>query len=98
MLARLPKLIDPLLLADKNAVIEGQLVVSSFDRMAELLANATDNVAFKLFFSREDKLAKIEGHLSAVLALKCQRCLEALEWPINSDIKLGIVSTFKPGR
>lgn len=93
MLAQLPKFIDPLLLADRNARIEGELALSSFDRMTDLLSNDAGNVLVKLFFGREGKLATIEGHVSTVLGLKCQRCLEPVEWPISSDIKLGIVSS-----
>jgi uncharacterized protein len=95
MLARLPNFIDPLLLADRNANIEGELPVSSLERVAGLLSNDAGNVSVKLFFGREGKLATIDGHISAVLALKCQRCLEPLEWPISSDIKLGIINTLE---
>jgi uncharacterized protein len=95
MLARLPNFIDPLLLADRNANIEGELPISSLDRIAGLLSDDVGCVSVKLFFGREGKLATIEGHISAVLALKCQRCLEPVEWPISSDIKLGIVSTLE---
>jgi uncharacterized protein len=95
MLARLPKFIDPLLLADRNANIEGELPISSLERLTGLLANDAGNVAVKLFFGREGRLATIDGHISAVLALKCQRCLEPLEWSVNSDIKLGIVNSLE---
>jgi uncharacterized protein len=93
MLARLPKFIDPLLLADRNANIEGELPVSSLGRVADLLSNDVGNISVKLFFGREGRLATIDGHISAVLALKCQRCLEPVEWPINNEIKLGVVNT-----
>lgn len=95
MLARLPNFIDPLLLADRNANIEGEVPVSSLERVAGLLSNDAGSVSVKLFFGREGKLATIEGHISVVLALKCQRCLEPLEWPVSSDIKLGIVNTLE---
>jgi uncharacterized protein len=95
MLARLPKLIDPLLLADRNASIDGELPVSSFDRITELLANDLGKVKVKLFFVRDGRLATIEGHVSAVLALKCQRCLEAVEWPVSGDIKLAVVNSLE---
>ncbi len=95
MLARLPNFIDPLLLADRNANIEGELPVNKLERIAGLLSNDDGNVSVKLFFGREGKLATIDGHISAVLALKCQRCLEPVEWPVSSEIKLGVVSTLE---
>jgi uncharacterized protein len=95
MLDHLPKFIDPLLLADKNVSLEGRLPLSSLDRVNELLANDDGEVNLTLHFSKEGKLAKIEGQLSVVLSVKCQRCLEAVEWPLSSEIKLGIVRTFE---
>jgi uncharacterized protein len=95
MLVRLPELIDPNLLADRNAGIEGELPLRSFDRMADVLSNDVGNVAIKLVFCREGKLASVEGHISTVLALKCQRCLESVEWPVSGDIKLGIVGSLE---
>ncbi len=93
MLTRLPKLIDPLLLADRNASVEGKLPLNCFDRMADLLFNDIGCVELKLLFGRHGKLATIEGSLSAVMQLKCQRCLESMEWLVNSEIKLGIVNS-----
>ncbi|MBK8814515.1 MAG: DUF177 domain-containing protein [Methylococcaceae bacterium] len=94
MLDRLPKFIDPLLLADKNVSLEGKLPLSSLDRVSELLANDDGDVILTLHFGKEGKLAKIEGRIKAVLSVKCQRCLEPVEWPIDSEIKLGIVKSF----
>jgi uncharacterized protein len=93
MLARLPELIEPLVLADRNASIEGELPIAGFDRIAEMLSDNTKNVAVKLLFGKKGKLATVEGHVSAVLGLKCQRCLETVEWPINSEFKLGLISS-----
>ena len=93
MLAKMPEFIDPVLLADRNASIEGELPVSSLDRLAVMLSNDDGKVAVKLFFGKVGKLATIEGHISTVLVVKCQRCLEAVEWPITSDFKLGVVSS-----
>ena len=93
MLDRLPQFIDPFLLAEKNATLEGKIPLSSLGRVRELLVNDEGEVAIKLLFGKEGRYAKVEGHITANLAVKCQRCLEAIEWPVNSDIKLGIVST-----
>lgn len=91
---RLPKFIDPLLLADKNISLKGNLPLSALDRVRELLVNDEGKVSLTLHFGKAGKQAVIEGHISAVLPVKCQRCLEAVEWPISSDIRLGIVSSF----
>jgi uncharacterized protein len=93
MLARLPELIEPLVLADRNASIEGELPVNRLDRVVGMLSDTSGKVVVKLHFARKGKLASIEGHIAAVLMLNCQRCLETVEWPVSSEFQLGIVSS-----
>lgn len=95
MVERLPEYIDPLYLADKRAELKGQMLLSSLDRIADILHDDTGTVAVELIFSREGRLAKIEGQLQAVLQLKCQNCLQALTWPLQNSFKLGIVSSIE---
>ncbi|MCK9397885.1 MAG: YceD family protein [Methylobacter sp.] len=93
MLARLPEYIDPLHLADKRGELRGQIPVSSLDRLADILFSDTGAVTVDLFFGREGRLAKVEGEIEAVLELKCQNCLQAVQWPVKNNIKLGIVTS-----
>lgn len=93
MLTRLPEFIDPLHLADKRGELKGQIPVSSLDRLADLLFSDTGSVTVDLFFGREGRLAKIEGEIETVLELKCQNCLQAVQWPVKTGIKLGIVTS-----
>jgi DUF177 domain-containing protein len=93
MLDRLPEYIDPLHLADKRGALKGQIPLRSLDRLAKMLVNDAGTVNVNLFFGREGRLAKIEGHIEAVLELECQNCLEAVEWPVNCIVKLGIVAS-----
>jgi uncharacterized protein len=93
MLNRLPEYIDPVHLAEKHGVVKGQIPLKSLDRLAEMLVNDTGIINVDLFFGREGRLAKVEGHIEAVLELECQNCLEAVTWPIDCAIKLGIVSS-----
>jgi len=91
MLNRLPEIIDPLHLADKRGALKGQIPLKSLDRLAEMLVDDTGTVNVDLVFGREGRLAKVEGHIETVLELECQNCLEAVEWPIDCTIKLGVV-------
>lgn len=93
MLDRLPEYIDPLHLADKRGELKGQIPLSSLDRLADILFNDGGAVAVELFFGREGRLAKIEGKIETVLQLECQNCLQAVEWPVSTEIKLGIVTS-----
>lgn len=94
MLTRLPEFIDPILLADRNARIEGELPLGGFERLASALFNDIGNVEINLIFGREGRVPTIEGHVSTVLVLKCQRCLESVGWTISHDFKLGVVTSY----
>jgi uncharacterized protein len=93
MLDRLPEYIDPLHLADKRCELKGRISLSNLDRLAEMLADDKGSVAFDLLFGREGRLAKIDGRIEADLELKCQNCLQAVQWSVNSEVKLGIVTS-----
>jgi uncharacterized protein len=93
MLDRLPEYIDPLHLADKRGELKGQIPICNLDRLADMLFNDEGTIAVDLFFGREGRLAKIEGKIETVLQLKCQNCLQAVEWPVSNEVKLGIVTS-----
>lgn len=93
MLNRLPEIIEPLHLADKRGELKGEIAISSLKRIAEMLYSNEGSVAVELFFGREGRLAKVEGRIHAVLQLKCQSCLQAVEWTVDSNVRLGVVSS-----
>jgi uncharacterized protein len=93
MLDRLPEYMDPLHLADKRGELKGQIPLRSLDRLAKMLVNDAGTVSVDLYFGREGRLAKVEGHIETVLELECQNCLEAVKWPVDCIIKLGVVTT-----
>lgn len=95
MSARLPEFIDPLYLADKNAAIKGQMPLDALDRLAEKLFDGTGALSIELFFYRDGRIPVIEGRLQAKLNLKCQNCLASLAWSIDTEIKLGVVTTIE---
>jgi uncharacterized protein len=95
MLDRLPQYIDPLHLADKRSVLKGELSLKDFGRLSDLLFDSNGNVVIDLFFSREGRLAKIEGKIETHLQLICQNCLQAIDWPVQAAVRLGIVNSLE---
>jgi uncharacterized protein len=93
MLKHLPKFIDPLHFADKQVVLKGQIPLKDLDRLADKLVDDSGMVDVDLYFGREGRLAKVEGHIVSILEIVCQNCLEAIKWPIDCDIKLGIIAS-----
>lgn len=95
MLNRLPEFIDPVQLADKRGALQGELPIHGLTRLADLLFDESGVIAMELFFARQGRLAIIEGRLEATLQLKCQSCLQAVPYNMNSVVKLGIVSSLE---
>ncbi|MGR9086114.1 MAG: YceD family protein [Gammaproteobacteria bacterium] len=98
MLDRLPKYIDPIHLADKRSVLKGRIPLSDFSRLAGMLMDDSGSVAVDLFFAREGRLAILEGRIESTLNLICQNCLQALSWPVDNAIDLGIVSSIEEAK
>jgi uncharacterized protein len=93
MLDRLPEYIDPLHLAEKRGALEGNIPLVAFERLTKDISFNEGYADVSLFFSRDGKLAKIDGHIKTVIELQCQNCLGAVEWIVDNNIKLGIVTT-----
>jgi uncharacterized protein len=95
MIVRLPDTIEPFHLADKRGSLKGHIPLNTLERMADLLYTDSGFVSIELFFGRSGNLANIEGTIKAVLELKCQNCLKSVEWMVDDNIKLGIVTTIE---
>lgn len=95
--------IEPLALAARGRVLEGRLPLSSLPRLMPLLAftEAEDEDAANRYVAEyvlefgvdEGGVPRITGTVNAILPLKCQRCMEAMELPIATHTQLGIVSS-----
>lgn len=84
--------VDPRKLASQGAKLHAMEVVSSFPRLAGLLANQQGELTIDLAFRRdESNLVCIDGHVSGVLQVPCQRCLEAMPLTVDSHFHAAIV-------
>jgi uncharacterized protein len=93
MLDRLPDYIDPLQLAEKRGELKGKIPLNQFARLAVDLKSDTGFVEVSLFFSKEGKIAKIDGQIKSEIELQCQNCLNAVKWVVDSNVRLGIVTS-----
>jgi uncharacterized protein len=93
MLEQLPEFIDPLQCAEKRREFKGAMALSTMPRLIGAVAEASGNASVSMAFAKQGSLAVLEGHLSAVLHLTCQNCLETFAWPVDTDFKLGIVTS-----
>jgi uncharacterized protein len=93
MLDRLPGFIDPLLYAERARELDGEIELSQFERLSDILANQIGTVIVKLSFYKEKKLASIVGEITANLNLECQNCLKVLPWSYQTTFRLGLVQS-----
>jgi len=86
---QLPNLINPLRLAEKNAILKGTLLLSTMLRLKEFLADPKGEVVVSMKFSRdEDQNIFIDLQVNTELILTCQRCMNSLNYPISINVLL----------
>jgi uncharacterized protein len=88
----LPKQGDPRKFAQQGISLQGFIPVSALPRLVGVVQEATGNVQVDLAFGiNEEKKKVVTGHATADLSLMCQRCLEKVNVPVQSDISLAVV-------
>ncbi len=84
----LPQRLDLARLADANAVLDGELPLARFGRLAPLLARTDGVVRAHLEFGRELKREVVRGRVECELFLICQRCFGEVEVPVAAALDL----------
>jgi uncharacterized protein len=98
MSGRLPGLIDPLEFVEKKRRVKGLLPLSKMDRLRDLVRHTELVVEIELEFYQEGGIPMISGWVKSNLVLECQCCLEPLNWPVQSPVKLGIVRSLEEAK
>ncbi len=71
--------------------IQGKWPLNQLKRLNEVLVSDQGEVEVELKFGKAGPIPYIEGHITAELQLKCQRCMQAMSYTVDSDFKLGMV-------
>jgi uncharacterized protein len=88
----LPKLVDVRKLIQKSAEISAQEPVANMQRLAGLLADDKAVADIQLsFYIDESRFRKIEGRVTADVAVICQRCMEPVKVSIEANVNLAVV-------
>ncbi|MFZ4503276.1 MAG: YceD family protein [Methylovulum sp.] len=95
MSQQLPEFIDPFHQADKRGQLHGHLAVKNLRRLTDILYSNEGDFAVFMVFGKEGRQAFCELSLDGVVYLKCQNCLESIEFKINTMTKLGMVNSFE---
>jgi len=94
MQARLPEWVDPLALVERRERLEGEIPLASLARLSELLSDTEGSLSAVIDFTRlEDRRPGVRGNVTGRLRLPCQRCLEAVELPVDLAFELYLVES-----
>jgi uncharacterized protein len=93
MFDRLPDLFEPLEFVEKKRRIKGIVPLAGLDRMRDVLLRQDGGVQVDLDFRQEGRVAAVTGRVETTLVLQCQCCLGALDWPVSSEVRLGVVAS-----
>lgn len=89
----IPEHIDPYRYAEQNLAIDGVLAVNTMSRLLPNLHEDATLAEVHVHFGRDEQgTTYLKGQIKADLVLQCQRCMEAYQYPIVSDLALGIVT------
>ncbi len=93
MLDRNNENFDPYMAAEHGRHYKGTIPLYRLDRLGDSIIDDQGEVRYTLAFAKEDKLYTVGGRVNADLFLKCSSCLEKMVFTVDSEIKLGIVSS-----
>ncbi len=89
---RIPERLDPWRYADLGKSLSGTLRLDSLSRLGACLAVSDGDVSYELRFERDgERRAVMTGTISAELVLQCQRCLEPLDYPVETPVAVAFV-------
>jgi uncharacterized protein len=89
---RLPVHIDPLRMAEAGRLLDGAYSVEELERLQDSLLDNSGKVVVSLAFGIDaEGIRYMKGRLQTELTLQCQRCLQAMQVPIDNEFALGLV-------
>ncbi|MGB1090707.1 MAG: YceD family protein [Oceanobacter sp.] len=90
--APLPHRVDAVKLIEVNQRFNAKIDPSKLDRLSEAVEQVLEPVLCELEFRRDDDNSRaLEGQCSTRVSMICQRCLDVVEFPIESQVSLGLV-------
>ncbi len=94
MSKRLPVHVSPLQLAGKGELLSGELELAGMRRLAPSLHSTEGAVAVSLEFGTDpERIPYLRGQLRGKLILTCQRCVQAMDFPVAAEMALGLVTS-----
>ncbi len=90
---RLPLHINPERAAARGFDGSGDFSLEKMSRLHDRLLSPYGKVTARLKFDKDGRRKYLVGAITGVMIVECQRCMLALEMPIDHQFKLGLVET-----
>ena len=74
-----------------GSTLSGEISISRFQRLAELLVSDSGSAQASLVFGYSAGYASVKGNITADLKVECQRCMQPMDVRINSRFKFAFV-------
>lgn len=88
----LPKQVDIRKLVAADTTIDAREPLASFQRLGAMLESVDGNVEVHLhFFIDEQRVRRIDGAVQAQVMVICQRCMQPLSIPLDSQFAAAVV-------
>ena len=88
----MPEKIDPQRAADQGRCLNGVADLALLERLRDMLVAPLGQASYELEFYRDDRRrACVRGRIEAWVRLQCQRCLEAVEVLLESELRVAFV-------
>ncbi|MEY8194450.1 MAG: YceD family protein [Cycloclasticus sp.] len=84
--------VDPLLCANQERRIVGELEYGQLTRIQDDVEPSSGSIKADLTFSRIRKFVVLTGRISSNLVLQCAACLESMDFPVDIEIKLAVIN------
>ncbi|MGM0983934.1 MAG: YceD family protein [Pseudomonadota bacterium] len=92
--SRLPGRVEPYKLVARAEHLEGLVALTEMARLAEEVGAQSGDAQVWMDFAIDPQgRREIRGHLEAELQLPCRRCLEPMAQQVESDFRLGMVTS-----
>ncbi len=77
--------------ANNGLELQGKWPLNQLERLAGALFSDRGELEADLVFDRAGRIPFINGKITAVLHLRCQRCMQEMEFKVDNVFKLGLV-------
>lgn len=91
---QIPQQVDPYRMAKTRQSLNGAWPLAKLLRVQELLLQREGEVEVQLQFGiDEHEFPYIEGWVKAQLVMRCERCLQAMDYPLEQSFRLSPVQS-----